>query len=305
MDFQAARLEIEKPTFKFWHLDEFDDEKNHAVIMSSMPDIEEFNAKKLTIQKDLNKVTPELRQFYVEPLLTKAQEYHLFRQLNFLKYKAVRYFRWFCRSKMTKLKNYFVETLKESHIIRNKLVCCNTRLAAQVYKKRKDFYGDDVDNLLSDCFANIIKAVDGFDFRRGFAFSTYCTWVLMNNSLRDHQSDKRFQETFATNITDTSLKHKIDESAIDEDEKREKVASVANDIGVIFRVLTEKGGRDADILAEYYGLKDGKKKTLKEISESMDITKERVRQIRNNAIDYIRSLVENGSISIKSADYII
>jgi DNA-directed RNA polymerase sigma subunit (sigma70/sigma32) len=43
---------------------------------------------------------------------------------------------------------------------------------------------------------------------------------------------------------------------------------------------------------------------LKEISEAMDITKERVRQIRNSALSYIQNLVATGSISIKSGDYL-
>jgi RNA polymerase primary sigma factor/RNA polymerase sigma factor len=304
MDFNAARVEVEKTTFKFWHLEEFDEEKKHTDIMSDMPDIQEFEKKKILIQKDLHKVTPELRQFYCEPLLTKIQEFHLFRQMNFLKYRAQQYYKWYSKTKLPRLKNLFITNLQQSHVIRNKIVCCNTRLAAQVYKKRKDFYGDDVDNLLSDCFANIIKAVDGFDFRRGFKFSTYCTWVLMNNSLRDHQSDKKFQEKFATNVADTSLKHKIDESALDEDEKRDKIEKIQGDMTTIFQLLAAKGNRDLEIILEYYGLKDGKKKTLKQISEAMDITKERVRQIRNNAITYLQTLVSSGQINMSSGDYI-
>lgn len=304
MDFTAARLEVEKQTFKYWHLEEFDDEKSHFDIMSEIPGLSEYEAKKANIQKDLHKVAPELRQFYCEPLLNKQQEYHLFRQLNFLKYRAHRYYKWFCRSKKSKLQDLFVCNLQQSHVIRNKIVCCNTRLAAQVYKKRKDFYGDEVDNLLSDCFANIIKAVDGFDYRRGFKFSTYCTWVLMNNSLRDRQQDKKFQDNFCTNVADTSLQHKIDENSIDEDEKREKIVTIAQDISAVFAALNTKDSRDAEILSDYFGIKDGKRKTLKQISESMDITKERVRQIRNNAIEYIQSLINTGELNIKSVDYL-
>jgi|688.fasta_scaffold235894_3 RNA polymerase primary sigma factor len=304
MDFNSARLEVEKANFKFWFLDEFDDDKSASSILGEMPGLEEFEKKKVVIQKELNKVTPELRQFYCEPLLNKAQEFHLFRKMNYLKYRASRHYKWYLRSSLQKMKQTFINCLEEAQFIRNKIVCCNTRLAAQVYKKRKDFYGDDVDNLLSDCFTNIIKAVDGFDFRRGFKFSTYCTWVLMNNSLRDHQGDKKFQENFATNVTDASLTNMIDNASFNEDERREKATTIASDIAVIFQKLFEKDEREAEILSEYFGIKDGKKKTLKEISEAMDITKERVRQIRNSALSYIQNLVATGSISIKSGDYL-
>ena len=42
---------------------------------------------------------------------------------------------------------------------------------------------------------------------------------------------------------------------------------------------------------------------FKEISEAMDITKERVRQIRNSAIKYIHDLIKQGALKIKSSDY--
>jgi RNA polymerase primary sigma factor/RNA polymerase sigma factor len=304
MDFNSARQEVEKSNFKFWFLEEFEDDKKVSEILGEMPDIEEFEKKKLTIQKDLNKVTPELRQFYCEPLLTKAQEFHLFRKMNYFKFIAVRNYRRYCRTKLAKLKQNFVACLEAAQEVRNKIVCCNTRLAAQVYKKRKDYYGDDIDNLLSDCFANIIKAVDGFDFTRGFKFSTYCTWVLMNNSLRDHHSDKKFQEKFTTNVADTNLKNQVDEKNLDEDLKRERVTAINDDVSYIFAQLSKKDQREADILMDYYGIKDGKRKTLKEISENLDITKERVRQIRNSAISYVKNLLLLGEIKMKSADYL-
>lgn len=303
MDFNAARLEIEKSNYKYWFLEEFEDDKKLSMIMSDIPHLEEYNRKKTNIQNEINKVAPEVRQFYCEPLLNYEQEFHLFRKMNFLKYKASRYYNWYCRSNLNKLKKLFLHYFTESQAVRNHIVCCNTRLAAQVLKKRKDYYGDDVENLLSDCFANIIKAVDGFDFRKGYKFSTYCTWVLMNNSLRDHLADKKFYETFSSNVDDVGLNQKIDENMMDQETKQEKVESVSQDILNIFKVLYERDEREAEVLAQYFGINDGKKKTLKEISEAMDITKERVRQIKNNAIEFIQKLAKEGKLYLHSLDY--
>jgi RNA polymerase sigma factor (sigma-70 family) len=269
-----------------------------------MPNLDDYNKKKSIIIKEINKVSPELRQFYCEPLLSKSQEFHLFRKLNFFKYKAFRFYNWYCKAKLNKLKISFIENLKESHAIRNLIVCCNTRLAAGVYKKRKDLYGDAVDNLLSDCFTNIIKAVDGFDFRRGFKFSTYCTWVLMNNSLRDYQVDKKFTDMFATNIEDIGSNEAGDSEAIEKDLLHEKASSIQKDILSIIKILTDRDPREAEIVSECFGLKDGKKKTLKELSENMNITKERVRQIRNGAIEYIQELIRLGHLDCRGVDYI-
>lgn len=302
-EFNQARMEIEKSSFKFWFLEEFDDDKSSTSIMSEIPNIIEYNRRKSNIENEITKVAPELRQFYIEPLLTKEQEFHLFRKMNYLKYKAFRYYNWYCRSNLNRNKKLFLECFAESQRVRNHIVCCNTRLAAPVYKKRKDYYGDDVDNLLSDCFANIIKAIDGFDFRKGFKFSTYCTWVLMNNSLRDHQADKKFQETFSSNVDDVGINQKIDEKSLDQETQREKSEAMASDIFKIFTTLAQRDEREAAVLAEYFGIHDGKKKTLKEISEKMDITKERVRQIKNNALDYLQVLAKSGKLDLQSFEY--
>lgn len=302
MDFNAARIEVEKSSFKFWHMDIFDDDKKLQEIMADMPNFDDYEKKKSLVIKEINKVSPELRQFYCEPLLSKNQEFHLFRKMNYLKYKAYRFYNWYCKSKLNKLKQSFLTHLHEAHTTRNLIVCCNTRLAATVYKKRKDLYGEQVDNLLSDCFANIIKAADGFDYRRGFKFSTYCTWVLMNNSLRDHQADKKFSDMFSTNIEDIGDNQAGDNEALEKDLHQEKVHNIQNDIVTIFEILTKRDPREAEIISQYFGIKDGKKKTLKEISDNLQITKERVRQIKNSAIDYIQLLLKNGDITFKTDD---
>jgi RNA polymerase sigma factor (sigma-70 family) len=303
MEFIAARLEVEKSSFKFWHLDIFDDDKKLGEIMGDMPNLDDYDRKKDLVVKEINKVSPELRQFYCEPLLTKTQEFHLFRKMNYLKYKAYRFYNWYCKSKLNKLKQSFLDHLVEAHTIRNLIVCCNTRLAANVYKKRKDLYGESVDNLLSDCFTNIIKAADGFDYRRGFKFSTYCTWVLMNNSLRDHQADKKFSDMFSTNIEDLGENQTGDTEALEKDLDKEKKSSIQKDIMTIFEILTKRDPREAEIISQYYGIKDGKKKTLKEISDNLQITKERVRQIKNSAIEYLQELLKIGNIDFKTSDF--
>ena len=56
-------------------------------ILSDMPDAESFEEarRKLRIPKD---APPELISNYEMPLLTKDQEQHMFRKMNFLKHKA-------------------------------------------------------------------------------------------------------------------------------------------------------------------------------------------------------------------------
>lgn len=69
----------------------------------------------------------------------------------------------------------------------------NLRLAFSIAKKYAK-YGSSLEDLVQECNIGLIKAVDKFDWRRGFKFSTYsCWWIRQaatrhlsaNNSLLD------------------------------------------------------------------------------------------------------------------------
>jgi len=61
----------------------------------------------------------------------------------------------------------------------------------------------------------------------------------------------------------------------------------------IERVLDTLNSREAEILKMYYGLLDQKQKTLEEISQYIGLTKERVRQIKERAIQKLKSSSRN------------
>src|SRR5262249_16665217 len=74
---------------EYLHHPSFDDKAMEQAILDDMPDAEAFEEarRKLRIPKD---ALPELMSNYEMPLLTKEQEQHLFRKMNFLKYKAAK-----------------------------------------------------------------------------------------------------------------------------------------------------------------------------------------------------------------------
>jgi RNA polymerase sigma factor (sigma-70 family) len=294
---QKIEFEIRKNNFKYWVTEDF---SNEDLITSEMPDIDEFNIKKLNIQKDINKVAPELRQFYSEPLLSKKQECHCFRKMNFYKYKVKFYFDAYESTKLDIWEDKCIECFNKYQNIRNFIVSCNTRLASQILKKRKDFYGDNINDLISDCFLNIIKAADGFDYTRGFAFSTYCTWVLMNNSLRDHGHNKKFFDNIATNIDQGTFSEQFDENQNSNISNIEKEESVSHDINKILTIIKARDSREHFIIVNCFGIGSGKKKTLKEISEDLNLTKERVRQIRENGIKFLKQQIAEGNLNLSS-----
>ena len=298
MDFQALETEIKKTNYKFWHTEQFDNEDCTQELIKEIPNYNEFLRKKSLIEKDAQKVTPELRQFYCEPLLSYEQEQHIFRRYNFYKYKYSKNYNLYLENQDEIYKSLAVKDFINSIEDRNFIVRCNTRLAAKVIQKRKDFYGDNIGDLISDCFYNIIKAVDGFDFRRGFKFSTYCIWVLMNNTLREHQNDKKFYDNCCTNAEGGLFAEKIDENDFKANLSYENAEGINSDINKILNIIKQKDEREYFVLVNCFGLNGKQKRTLKEISVDLKLTKERVRQIKENSLKHLKYMVSQGKLDL-------
>jgi len=61
---------------------------------------------------------------------------------------------------------------------RDKMINANMRLAASIAKKYSN-KGVDFDDLLQESTIGLMKAVDRFDWRKGFKFSTYAYWWIL------------------------------------------------------------------------------------------------------------------------------
>ena len=67
---------------------------------------------------------------------------------------------------------------------RDKMIRANIRLAVSVAKKYAN-KGCDLEDLIQESSLGLIKAVDRFDWRKGFKFSTYAYWWI-KQSVRQH-----------------------------------------------------------------------------------------------------------------------
>lgn len=67
---------------------------------------------------------------------------------------------------------------------RDKMIKANLRLAISIAKQFQN-KGCDMDDLIQESSVGLIKAIDRFDWRRGFKFSTYACWWI-KQSVRSH-----------------------------------------------------------------------------------------------------------------------
>ena len=86
---------------------------------------------------------------------------------------------------------------KDAVAIKNDIVQANLRLVVSIAKRYASGPGH-LFELISDGNMSLIRAVEKFDFARGFRFSTYATWAIMKNFARTIPTELRQQARFRT-----------------------------------------------------------------------------------------------------------
>lgn len=274
---------------------DFDKSWMEKKIVGSMPNIKDFEGKRKEVAKlrAANKDS-DILPFYQEPLLTKPQEQHLFRQMNFYKYKFEQIVKSLHPAYPSHVKMAFAEYLNVKRTeLKQKIVCCNTRLASQVLRRYSDYCRQRgmATDMLGEAYLNIVRAVDCFDWTRGFKFSTYATWVLINNFSRDLAGERKFTDNFVTGFDEAIYDDREDKKDEVEraytEQKEDNACKAGKLIGLLDKVEDE---RKRKVIEDFFGVgPDRKKKTLLEISDEMGLTKERVRQLRERGLEEIRN----------------
>jgi RNA polymerase primary sigma factor len=288
-----ARHLLEQPLDFISH-PEFENPENEASFLAAMPRAEEYEEKKRSMHAPRD-VPPELASCYEYPLLDREQEAHLFRQMNYLKFKAAKLRDEMCKEdgdvdpalvRVESLRD--VEELQErANAVKEVLINANMRLVVNIAKR----HGGQTDNffeLLSDGNMSLIRAVEKFDYGRGFKFSTYASWAIMKNFARTIPDEKHRRERFVTGHEEVF--EVAPDSRTDE---HELIATKERAMHNVNRMLEFLEPREREIIRMRAGLDNhAKGMTLEEIGQQFGITKERVRQLNARAMKKLRSLAE-------------
>lgn len=200
------------------------------------------------------KITEITQEINCNEFLTPEQEFFLFRKMNYYKH----------------IKNY-----EKAIKTRNQIVEHNLRLANQLgkflYKKT------DVLDHLSDAHCDIITAVDYFDYRKGYRFSTYATWVIKRNYFRNKKKIKLCQNVL-------TLEHDVADTA--QISNYMETESFISDLLLKVKRKCKDADRKIFIIKSFFGL-GTERMTLQEISNQLRISKERVRQIKEQTLSWM------------------
>ncbi len=272
----------------------FDDPSQEAALCADMPGAAEFEAarRQSRIPKD---APPELASLYEMPLLSKEQEQHLFRKMNFLKSKAIKILNGMLtptgRIDPHKVRTQDLDLvdslLAEANKVKDLLIACNMRLVVSI-AKRHSGQTDNFFELLSDGNMSLMRAVEKFDYARGNKFSTYGSWAIMKNFARSIPEERTRRERYLTGndeFFDIAPDNRTDE--------QECLASAEQATHRVNRLLEYLDPREREIIRMRAGLDSGHEgMTLEKIGEKLGITKERVRQLNVRAMKKLRNLAE-------------
>lgn len=77
----------------------------------------------------------------------------------------------------------FASAVRRQAAARERMICSNLRLAYSVAKKYQ-WSTESLDDLVQEANIGLMKAVERFDWRRGFRFSTYAMWWIRQQIMR-------------------------------------------------------------------------------------------------------------------------
>jgi RNA polymerase sigma factor (sigma-70 family) len=281
-DVKLRLVRLMESPFRVFSEESFDDPRNEPEIMAPIPGYIKFLKDREKVHRSRDDAPHELKPLYEEPLLTREQEYHLFRQFNFLKHKALRLLQ---RADVLAPNKTEVETVEKllglASNVKRQIVCSNLRLVMNLAKKSKEFIAnpniDLLAELVSDGNMGMCRAVEYFDYRLGNKFSTYATWAILHTMKNGRQSRMKHAQNCVSGYDDV-LEAKVDESEQPE----------ITEVTPVQRAMEELDPRQRAIIVEAFGLDGKPKRTLAKIGEKLGITKERVRQIREKGLSVLR-----------------
>ena len=261
---------------------EFDDPALEKVILGPMPDQDNF-FEKVRSMRPPKDVEAHMAYLYERPLLTREQEAHLFRKMNFLKHKLKAFVATLdaARARTTDLTK--IEKQQAAiKAVRDLLIECNQRLVHNLATKHLQ-PGQNLDELKSDANVSVMRAVEKFDYSRGNKFSTYATWAIMKNfarSIPDENTRKQRYMTGTDELFDSKADVRTDEQEIlaAADQARERVN----------RLLQYLDARTREVIKMRTGIDGSQEMTLEQIGQHFGITKERVRQINVRGMKQLR-----------------
>lgn len=199
---------------------------------------------------------------------------------------------------------------------KNKLITSNLKFVVSVansYKGR----GLSLSDLVAEGNMGLLKAYTKFNPKVDVKFISYSVYWIRQSILEalekrngingeelpldyEKQEENVDEDYLEADNTPNLVNEFVEDDA---DGEMERINKQRQALNILFDGLTE---REKNIIVRYFGLGKNKAETLEEIGNTLNLTKERVRQIKEDGMKKLRShAVENPAVMRIYSEYVI
>tara|TARA_R110000744_G_scaffold71294_4_gene143550 strand:- start:1555 stop:2574 length:1020 start_codon:yes stop_codon:yes gene_type:complete len=237
-------------------------------------------------------------------ILTGAEERVLFHQFNYSRHRVCNLQKevW-ARADKKPTPEQAHELLmwyRKSERIREQIAETNLALVLAMAKRTRMSEVDFAD-LVSEGNMALLRAVDKFDAGRGFKFSTYACRAILKAFSRQGMKLSKYRQRFPTDFDP-----KLEKSNFLETKRADFEKDTASEVrAIVVANRAELSDVERTVLEHRFGLETGgheKPMTLEQVGQIIGVTKERVRQIQNKAMEKIRVELESNFLGTIEED---
>ncbi len=228
-------------------------------------------------------------------ILTGAEERVLFLQFNYARCRLAAIQTDVNKSAERKLTpDQATEVLRwyrKSEELREQIAETNLALVLAMAKRTRMSEVDFAD-LVSEGNMALLRAVDKFDCERGFKFSTYACRAILKAFSRQGMKLSKYRQRFPTDFDP-----KLEKSNHLDNKRAEFVRDAAAEVKrIVMENQADLSDIEKTVIEHRFRLEaeapEGKPMTLEQVGQIIGVTKERVRQIQNKALEKIRLELE-------------
>jgi RNA polymerase sigma factor (sigma-70 family) len=232
------------------------------------------------------------------PALTMAEERHLFLRYNFARKQIVDMLREFTGRRLTAAVTHrLLFWGRRALQCRSEIVRMNLPLVLAMAKRTR-LNNIDFSELISEGNMALLRSVEKFDCSRGFKFSTYSCRAILKSFSRVAMRASRYRGRFPTEFDPS-----IEKSDYVERKREDVEIDCVDELkAILLRNLADLNDIERTVINERFALNapdpaNAPPKTLEEVGQIIGVTKERVRQIQNKALEKIRHALEENYLA--------
>jgi RNA polymerase primary sigma factor len=222
--------------------------------------------------------------------LTRSEERQLFLRFNYARYRVAGILKSFADKPLTtKAAKELLEWHTESSAARDLLVESNMPLVLAM-AKRSRLSNVDFTDLISEGNLALLRSVRNFDCSRGYRFSTYACRAILTSFGRAVEQTSRYRARFPIQL-DPRLGKVNHHATEDPDGDRELVDQIRN---ILHENSAQLNEIETTVIRARFPVTPADSattdtpKTLEQVGLLIGVTKERVRQIQNQALAKLR-----------------